>query len=204
MIKFKIGMNSKQLFKEVKKRNKVAEKIVKSTVNDMRRRAVGKVADDVRKVYNIKKAEIMPAKKGDTDKKAGKISITGETLETMALKYTGRLLTPIHFGISPKAPIKGTAKQRKGKYIKAQIKKGQKKVLSKRAFMVKVKKKDPTAPATYIPFKQTGKGKKDIEPIKTVSVPQMIDNKLVRNQIKKDLNELVKARLNNNIRRFNK
>lgn len=33
---------------------------------------------------------------------AGSIRITGETIEELTLVYKGRLLTPVHFGMTPK------------------------------------------------------------------------------------------------------
>lgn len=57
---------------------------------------------------------------------AGSIQITGETIEELAITYKGRLLTPVHFGMTPKAPPRG-----KSYTLKASVLKGQKKVIGR-------------------------------------------------------------------------
>lgn len=81
---------------------------VSYTIKDIKSRAPGCIADETAAVYNIKKTEITPAKtKEDFRKKAVSVSISGETLETISIVYRGRVLTPIHFSMSPKIPPTG-------------------------------------------------------------------------------------------------
>lgn len=74
---------------------------------------------EVTKVHGIKKAEITPGKKGTGKKLAGQIQLRGETVDTAQIVYTGRLLTPTHFNMTPKSPPDG-----KGYTLKAEIIKG--------------------------------------------------------------------------------
>ena len=76
--------------------------VFSKTMSDMNRRASGKVADAVRNVFTIKKAEIVPSKQKTDLKKAGTIKVSGQTIADFKLYYEGRRLTPLHFGMTPK------------------------------------------------------------------------------------------------------
>lgn len=172
-------------------------KVFERTLKDMKSRAPGKVADAVRTVYNIKKNEITPVKTKQEVKKAGKIYVKGESIATLALFYEGRKLTPLHFGMTPKE------RPAKKKYkVKAKIKK-EKKVFTQKnggVFLAPVSKS-----LTVIPWKRLSSDRNDIEPIKTLSLPQMIGqykdgkwqgNQEVREKIDKDIGELFNTRFN--------
>lgn len=190
----------RQIIKRLEKDQQAARKALKATSNDMRRRVPGKVADDVRTVYNIKKADIMPAKK-NAPRRAGSVSIQGETISQLQIKYTGRPLSPARFGMTPKVPKTKGKKVNKRTPIKATIKKGQKKALDPHAFLAKTGAYS-SEKIQYIPFVRKGKKRYPINPVRTVSVPQMIDNESVSDQIRKDVNKLLEERLNHNVRRF--
>ena len=102
------------------------KKAISNTIKDVKARAPGWIAQEVTAVYNIKKSEITPSGSGKPKKMAGSIKITGETIEELAITYKGRLLTPVHFGMTPKAPPRG-----KSYTLKAQVLKGQKKVVGR-------------------------------------------------------------------------
>ena len=57
--------------KSINETQKNAEKALKATMSDVRKRAPGWVAAEVTEVYGIKKADI-------TTQKAGKVKVTGE------------------------------------------------------------------------------------------------------------------------------
>ena len=179
-----------------------AEKALKATGYDVIKRVPGKVADDVRTVYNIKKSEITPGKKGRGKKRAGRISARGATVQSVQLVYQGRPLTPTHFGMTPKAPPQAKPGQKRRKYkVRAQIKKGQRKVVDPQAFLggTGAMTEDGTQ---YIPFVRTGRKAYPIEAVKRVSLPQMVSNEDVQERIGEDINQILEARLLHNINRF--
>lgn len=194
----------KQIVKRLEKDQQAAQKALKATSNDMRRRVPGKVADDVRTVFNIKKADIVPEPNGAKKKikRAGKVYVQGSTVADMQIVYKGRTLTPVHFGMTPKAPPKKTAgKKRKRPTIRATIKKGQRKVLHPKAFLGSTGARSDDK-VNYLPFVRETAKRYPIKPIKTLSVPQMVDNRKVRALIRDDINDLLKQRLQHNVRRF--
>ena len=118
--------NLRQLVADVQAIEAGGRKAISSTVKDVKARAPGWIAQEVTAVYNIKKGEITPSSGGKPKKMAGSIRITGETIEELTLVYKGRLLTPVHFGMTPKAPPAGRSYT-----LKAQILKGSKKVIGR-------------------------------------------------------------------------
>lgn len=201
--------NLDNLRSELKKINTNSEKAISATAKDLKSRAPAWIAQEVVNVYNIKKSEITPSKDGK--KKAGTIRITGETIEDLALVYKGRLLTPVHFGMTPKTPPAGK------KYtIKATILKGQKKNIGKylttrtrggpyseRSHYILMStgaSKEGGTP--YIPFQRMSKDRNDLKKFTTVSVPQMISNAQVSEAIIKRLNEEAAKRLQHNAERY--
>lgn len=115
--------NLQKLLDQVQEIDEKGRKAVKATVRDVKSRAPGWIAQEVTQVYNIKKSEITPSSgKGAKPKKmAGSIQVRGETIEEMTITYSGRLLTPVHFGMTPKTPPAG-----KSYTLKMQVVKGQK------------------------------------------------------------------------------
>ena len=215
--------NFDSLMRQVQQLKDGGKKAIKNTVNDMKARAPGWISDEVRKQYNIKKSEIMPAKKGK-GRKAANIRVSGKTIETMTLIYTGKPLTPLHFSMTPKRPAALTDKKRaipgegvnaKGgaalnvamarvrkKYsITLQIKKGKKERLRGKygtpPFIVPA----ASGSATMIPFQRSPAGKYPVAAIHTLSVPQMIDNETVNANIYKKLNDETAKRLQHNLDR---
>ena len=190
--------NIDQILKEIDKKKAGVETALKRTLSDARKAAPGIVADGVRTKYNIKKAEI-------TGGKVVKVRTEGTGLEDMKLIYSGRLLTPTHFGMTPKSPPAG-----KSYTLKAQILKGSKKTIgsyktkrtpggpysAKSPFMLMstgAAKADGTA---YIPFQRQAPGPAEgIRKMATVSVPQMITNDDVAEVIQGKLSDKIKTRL---------
>lgn len=171
---------------------KDSAKVINQTINDFRSRGPGWVSQEVVKEYNIKKKDVNETKKGI--KNAGKVRVGGVSLNNLEIKYQGRVLTPTHFSMKP------TSRPAKGKTytVSAQIKKsGSRKVLSHKAFLAE----SGRAGTIQIPFQRTGKNRYPIQSIKTVSVPQMITNETVSENIHKRINEELGKRLEHNLKR---
>ena len=201
--------NAEKLRKDLEALQTNGKKAISATVKDLKSRAPAWIAQEVVNAYNIKKSEITPSKSGG--KRAGSIKIAGETIESLTFTYSGRLLTPVHFGMSPKSPPAGK------KYtIKATILKGQKKTIGKylttrtrggpysgRSHNILMSTGSTTEGGTpYIPFQRMSKDRKDIKKFTTVSVPQMVGNKQVGEAIIGRLNEEATKRLEHNVERF--
>ena len=172
--------------------------VFSKTMSDMNRRASGKVADAVRNVFTIKKAEIVPSKQKTDLKKAGTIKVSGQTIADFKLYYEGRRLTPLHFGMTPKE-LPNNKKYR----IYQKVKKN-------RTILAKPDKQGYVpflAPASkgssrIIPF-QRQKDSREIEKVfKTVSLPQMVDNTQVREFINSELGDLLHKRFNHHYQRY--
>lgn len=186
-----------KLAKRLAKNADQAEKALKATGNDMKKRVPGWAATEVTEVYNIKKKEITPQKdNGAPRRTAGNIRVTGQTVTNVVITYTGRVLTPTHFGMRPKA-LTPTAKGRKKRRpITAEIKKGQRKSLGPHVFL------GSNRGGGYIPFKRTTNKAYPIESVKTLSLPQMIDNPEVQDKIIKKINSELPKRLEHNVKSF--
>lgn len=131
-------LNAAELSKQFDKLGKNAEKAVRSTVATFRKSAPTWVSQEVRKTYGIKAEEIKPkteAGKAKGVKYAGNVFVSGKTLETVELQYRGRVLTPTHFGMLPKAPKKTYT-------ISAKVKDGIRKPLGGRKALTKKQKKN--------------------------------------------------------------
>lgn len=120
--------NFQKLMDTVAQIDEQGRKAVKATVRDVKARAPSWIAQEVTSVYNIKKGEITPSGKnsGKPKKMAGSVSVSGETIEELTITYSGRLLTPVHFGMTPK-----TAPPGKSYTLRMQVVKGQKKVIGR-------------------------------------------------------------------------
>ena len=209
-------INLNEVIAELEKIEKGSEQVMKRTISDVSKRAPGWVASEVTKVYGIKKGEITPNGKG---KKAGSISTRGNTVASLQLVYRGRVLTPTHFGMTPKAPPAAG----RGYTLKASILKGSKATLGKvrpltkkqRAMLGKnftrsgTKKSDHSPimlmssnGSGYIPFQRKSTNRKDLEAIKTVSVPQMVSNEKTEPGIRNTINENVGKRFHHHLSRL--
>ncbi len=182
-----------------------SSEVFEKTLKDMGSRAPGKVADAVRSVYNIKKNEIT-CKKGFSKTSAGVIKTRGEDLMTFSLIYEGRALTPLHFGMTPKA------RPEKKKYkVSAKIKKSKKTVFTPQnteggVFLAPASK----GSSKILAWERFSGNSHDISPIKTMSLPQMVGpnietgeggNPDVMNMIGESLTELLDKRFNYHMQR---
>lgn len=208
--------NYSTVVKEIRGMRKGAETCIKRTMSDMRTRVPGWVATEVAAVYGIKKGEITPSKAGKGGKKAGGISVRGETIDSMVIVYRGRVLTPTHFGMTPKA-----APPNRGYTLKASILKGSKSTLGKVKKLTKKQRKQigknlrrqGTKSSDHspimllgnggggsIPFQRKSPNRKDLEVIKTVSLPQMVSSDRTKDNIERAINEGLEKRLQQNLK----
>ena len=198
----------KILKKKLDQMQKAPKTVISRTLSDMKTRAPGWVASEIVKVYGVKKSEIS---NGDL----GKVKVDGDTIDTVKITYTGRVLTPTHFGMTPKAP--GT----NAYTLRASILKGQKATLGKVKKLTKKQRaelgKNFTRSGTknsdhspimlmhtgnakeggtnYIPFQRKSKRRSDVEAIKTISLPQMVSSERTQENITKAINEGLEKRL---------
>ena len=151
-----------------------------------------------------------------TGQKVGSVRVRGNRLDDVQITYTGRVLTPTHFSMSPTAPKQG------GSYtLKATVIKGQRSTLGKvkkltkkqRAALGKNFRKEGTRSSDhspimlmhtgagsedktqYIPFQRKSKNRSDVEVIKTLSLPQMVSSERTAPNIEKAINEGLEKRM---------
>lgn len=166
------------------------DKAISNTIADIKTRAPGWVAKGIAQDYGISATQA---------KQKAKLQITGNSMDTLTLKYTGGMLSPSNFKMSPDKPKPGAYT------IKATIKRGKRatigrvKKLTKRQrkalgqnFHGRGKRTSPSSPpmlqgtgakradaTSHIPFQRikyggsTSGGPMEHK-ITTLSVPQMI------------------------------
>lgn len=200
------------LKKQIKALEKAPAKVMTSLTNEAKKRVPGWIATEVTKEYGVKKSEI-------TGNEIGRVRVEGSTANDVRIVYTGRLLTPTHFNMSPKAPNPGGAYT-----LKATIVKGERKTLGtvkkltkkQRAALAKNFTRSGTRtsdsspimlmPAAngghYLPFQRKSTNRKDIDAIKTISLPQMVSSKRTEEGIQKAINENLGKRLDHYIDRY--
>ena len=103
--------------KKIDDMQKAPQQVMKNLTSEAKKRVPGWVATEVAKQYGVKKGEI-------TGQKIGRIKAEGDSFKEVRVVYTGRVLTPTHFNMSPKAPNPGG-----GYTLKATIVKGQRTTL---------------------------------------------------------------------------
>jgi hypothetical protein len=189
--------NLSKLQKQIESVESKGRQAVADTVNDLKRRVPGWVADAVTERYGIKKGEITPqGTSTGSKKKAGAIHANGETLKDFTVTYSGRLLTPTHFKMKPTVRPDG-----KKKYsVTAEVLKGARKRLTNKAFLGKTGTTDADK-VQEIPFQRKGDDRLPLVSIKSISLPQMVDNEDVRDVIYNRLGEGLQKRLDHNVQR---
>ena len=219
--------NLKKIEKDIKKMSHAPEIVSKRVVNDFKGRAPGWIAKEVCAVYNIKQGEVKPSQQGSVGSSIGNIDVRGKTISSVTLVYRGRLLTPTHFNMTPKEP---PHTRNSGYTIKVSIKKKQRKTLGKVRKLNKKQKKNigknftkqgeqnsPKSPimllhtgnkkgsgTNYIPFQRVSQQRNDLKAIKTISMPQMISNPVVKERIDDRLSVEMQKRLNNHMNKYMK
>ena len=202
-----------KLIKSLESTKEKAEKVISRTMSDIKSRGPGWISKGVRQEYAIS-AGAMPKGKGKGD--AGTLKFTGDSFKTLQLIYSGERLTPSEFKMSPKKPSDTYT-------LKAEILKGQKKVLGKKRKLTKKQRQNvgrnftrqgtqnsPRSPimlmptgSRYIPFQRVSQDRKDIEVIKTISLPQMVtvgENGPLHPTVEREFNAGLEKRWANNIK----
>ena len=202
--------NLQQLVADLEAIENGGKKAISNTIKDIKARAPGWIAQEVTAVYNIKKSEITPSGSGKPKKMAGSVSVSGETIEELTITYFGRLLTPVHFGMTPK-----TAPPGKSYTLRMQVVKGQKKVIgrylntrtpggpySERSHNILMGTGN-TKPGgvSAIPFQRMSRTRTDIKKFTTISVPSMITSERTNEKIMTRLQEETAKRLQHNLDR---
>lgn len=184
--------NYDSLVKNIKNIEKQSEKAVQRTISDSKSRGHGWVSQEVVKEYNIKKKDINEAKQGV--KKGGNlIKIAGANVDSLYIVYRGRLLTPTHFGMKPTS----RPSNKRPYIVTAQIKKSVgRKPLGHRVFLASAGGEG----AKQIPFQRQGKERIPIDAIKTLSVPQMVTNEKVAENIQGRMSDELLKRLKHNMK----
>ena len=202
--------NYKLMKKKIDNLQKAPQQVIRNLTTEAKKRIPGWVATEVTKEYGVKKGEI-------TGQKIGSVRAEGSGIKDVRIIYRGRMLTPTHFSMSPKAPKPGG-----GYTLKATIVKGQRTTLGKvkkltkkqRAALAKnftrsgTRQSDhspimlmPTG-ATYIPFQRKSVNRNDVEAIKTISLPQMVSSKRTEDGIQRAINEGLGKRLDHHMNRY--
>lgn len=192
MSEVKISLsNIKEVMDGLKVKEASLMKAVNATTNDFRSRGPGWISQEVCSVYNVKKKDVTSAKKGTQQN--GEITIAGVSLKNIEILYSGSPMTPTHFGMTPKKRPTG-----KSYRISAQIIKGSTVKLPPDVFLA------DNGGGTQIPFQREGTDRYPIKAIKTVSVPQMLGNDTVAEELTKRIGTELGKRLEHHIERYNK
>lgn len=203
------------LVKRLKKLENGGEVAIQRTVADFTTRAPAWVSKGIREHYGVDAATIKEAARRPTRGKTS-IKVAGITVDGATLEYKGRLLTPVHFKMTPKRSpdtlqkravrVPGQAiadgspvamiQPPKAYRVKATIIKGKRASMPSGTFIA-------TAHNATIPFQRTGKGRYPIEAVRTLSVPQMIDGR-ARETIEQKISEELGKRFAHHIERITK
>ena len=205
--------NYEALKKQIEDMKKAPQKVLDRTLSDMKKRAPTWVATEVSKVYGVKKGEV-------NGNALGKMKVEGNTVKNIKIVYTGRVLTPTHFGMTPTAPGKNAYT------LKATIIRGQRATLGKVKKLTKKQRaalgknftrsgtrnsaKSPimlmhtgnsqAGGTSYIPFQRKSFNRTDVEAIKTLSLPQMVSSERAAPNISKAINEGLEKRLEHHLK----
>ena len=202
--------NYKLIKKKIGDMQQAPRKVMTSMASDAKKRVPGWVAAEVTKQYGIKKGDI-------TGQKIGRVTPQGTDFKNVRIVYTGRLLTPTHFNMSPKAPNPGGAYTLKATIVKGQrttlgkvkkLTKKQRAALGKNFTRSGSRQSDhspimlmPTG-TTYIPFQRKSVRRNDVEAIKTISLPQMVSSQRTEEGIQQAINEGLGKRLDHYMSRY--
>lgn len=203
--------NYKLIKQKIDGMKEAPRKVLTSLTAEAKKRVPGWVATEVTKEYGVKKGDI-------TGQKIGRVTPQGNSFKEVRVVYTGRLLTPIHFNMSPKAPNPSGAYT-----LKATIVKGERKTLGK---VKKLTKKQRAAlgknftrsgsrqsdhspimlmranGGQYLPFQRKSTDRTDIEAVKTISLPQMVGSERTAEGIQRAITEGLGKRLDHYMNRY--
>lgn len=205
--------NYKALKKQLEDMKKAPRAVMKAMTADAKKRVPSWVAAEVTKVYGVKKSEISG---GDL----GKVQVKGDSLDEVKIVYTGRMLTPTHFSMSPPTPKVGGSYTLKATIIRGErttlgkvkkLTKKQRAVLSKNFTRSGTRNSDHSPVmlmrangGQYLPFQRKSFDRKDIHAVKTVSLPQMVSSERTEKGIQTAISEGLGKRLDHHMNRYMK
>ena len=192
----KISVDYKKLKRQLDKMKKAPYKALRQAEADIRKRAPGWIASGVVERYNLEGSK-SKGKAAILDGSVGRLKIDGSLVNNdLKFKYSGRRLTPVHFGMTPKIkPFPGspyTLKwkvRRDGPGAKIKIKKLTKKQRANigRNYTHQSTQNSPKSPwmlqptgakdvgkTQYIPFQRRGQSDPFGYVKKSISLPQMV------------------------------
>jgi len=193
-----IGLkNYKGLISNLKAIQKDSEKVLQKTVFDFKSRAPAWVSAAVTEVYGVSKKEVKDtfdgySKRNESGKKyIGSAKANGTTIDSVGLIYRGRTLSPLHFKMKPTSPPKKDVPYK----ITAEFFKGKRVRLKRRTFLLE----NYNNKGQYLPFIREGEKRYPIMVLRTISLPQMIDNKNVREKINANIDSGLSKRVENHL-----
>lgn len=199
MVEVKMGVGSiVDVVKQIKGEKEKIQDAVDKTIKAAKRDVPPQISQAVRAVYTIRAGDMK--KEGDAAAKFAKKvqgpEVNGIVVNGVRLTYMGRLLTPTHFNMTPKK-----LPDKKRKYtVKVAIKKGPKKVLVGKyntpVFLARTSKTSNV----YLPYQRVGRPRLPIYQLKTVSIPQMIENDTVAADIQDRIAAVVEKVTKRNFR----
>ena len=216
--------NSKKRLKDTTRVLNKAEGQVKKIVKDVGQRIASIEAQEVSRVYNISKQEVLPLKKNKAGKWVGqKIKMQGKTLEDFRVVYQGKRKTIADFGMKPKTPPKKRQERFKrlpGVHfgmpndvvmarplipydVTVMIKKGDRRKVTGNVFVASNRNNAAGIHTKYIPFKRYSDKRLDINTIKSVSIPQMIRTGEVMTVANKRIDATIEQRIKYYMQKWN-
>lgn len=199
---------------ELNKMEEKGKKVVRRCLADFKKRTPPWVAQAVAKEYNIPKNEI----NGNGSSGIVSVRAYGDNIKNVFISYSGRPLTMAHFSNALKSPPPFTAsrmtipynggfrqvRKREPVLTTVTVRKGKPELLTGKyntpIFVSKTRKTN----GQYLPFQRTGNftenGNVQIVSIKTLSVPQMIENDKVSKDIKEKINKGMTKRIEHHIK----
>lgn len=183
---------------QLNKQNGEIQKALDRTANDCKNRAPAQITKAVTTVYAIKSGDVAAAGKSAklSAKTVGDIKVKNGHVSSIQLTYSGRRLTPLHFSMTPKVK----PSDRKRYKVKATIFRGKKQTLQGKydspIFLA------PTKQGIVLPFQRVESDRRlPVYAIHTVSIPQMIENEVVAQDIHERVEELFIKRLQHHVDR---
>lgn len=162
--------NFEYIKKELEKMAPRSEAVINSTLKDFKSRGPAWVSKATREVYNIDAKTVKKSVSKKNKVNVGLQSLGGRIVDNVQIVYVGKVLTATHFKMKPGKRLK------RPKPVTAEIYKGRRKRLGQSVFIG-----SPSGVA--LPFQRVGKERVPLNVIRTVSVPQMVQNDYVRLKI---------------------
>lgn len=211
MIKFE---GFEQTMNELDAMGERGKEVVKRCLSDFKRRTPSWVGQAVAKKYNISKREV--AKKSKN--RLVSVKAYGDAVNNVFISFSGRPLTITHFSDDLKVPPPFTSsytripfqggyrmvRRREPVVSTVTILKGKPEPLKGKYGTPVFISKTKNTGGHYLPFQRTGNitktGNVAFESIKTVSVPQMIKNEKVYEDIMKKIKKGMAKRIDNHMK----